>query len=218
MRIDEVIEENPRGILSKAGDRFSATFGNKGAKGRLDFDKILKKANSDIELKLGQAGVDFNNNQNINSVLPIIQKHFSDLKFDNNVVNSALGELAGEIKKLSDTKAKNPDIDQTNDVKKLKDMLPDAISNVYSQSNAAGKMPTDADGDGQPDTPSGGAQGQMPGGGGASQAFKGNPQKVGASGAQALIGALSKLDPDMQAYALMWLQGTTATVQTNQQK
>ena len=218
MRIDEVIEENPRGILSKAGDRLSATFGNKGAKGRLDFDKILKKANSDIELKLGQAGVDIGNNQNINSILPVIQKQFSDLKFDNNVVNSALGELAGEIKKFNDSIAKNPDLDFKNDAKKISDMLPDAISNVYSQSNAAGKMPTDADGDGQPDTPSGGAQGQMPGGGGTSQAFKGNPQKVGASGAQALIGALSKLDPDMQAYALMWLQGTTATVQQNQQK
>ena len=218
MRIDEVIEENPRGILTKAGDRIKSTFGNKGAKGRLDFDKILKKANSDIELKLGQAGVDIGNNQNINAILPVIQKHFSDLKFDNNVVNSALGELAGEIKKFNDSIAKNPDLDFKNDAKKISDMLPDAISNVYSQSNAAGKMPTDADGDGKPDTPSGGAQGQMPGGGGASQAFKGNPQKVGASGAQALIGALSKLDPDMQAYALMWLQGTTATVQTNQQK
>ena len=207
MRIDEVIEENPRGIISKASDSIRSAFGSKGAKGRRDFDKILKKAQSDIELKLGQAGVDFGNNQNIDSVLPVLQKHFSDLQFDNAVVNSALGELAGEIKRLKDTKAKNPDIDQTNDVKKLRDMLPDAISNVYSQSNSAGKMPADADGDGKPDadTP------QMPGTGVTSQAFKGNAQKVGAAGANSLISALSKLDPDMQAYAYLWLGGNTVT-------
>ena len=91
--------------------------------------------------------------------------------------------------------------------------MPGAISQVLTQSQASNKMPADADGDGQADNQSP----QMPGGAsGTSQAFKGNAQKVGGAAASSLVQALSKLDPDMQAYAYLWLSGNTVATDKNQ--
>lgn len=212
MRINEVIEENPRGILSRAGDRIKSTFGSNTAKGRLQLDKVLKKAVDDVEVKLGQAGVDFNTGANIDSVIPVVQRHFMDLKFDNQILNTALKDLNDAVGSYNKMKADNTDPSGkaliTAELKKVKDALPGAISQVLTQSQASNKMPADADGDGKADnqTP------QMPGGvSDTSQAFKGNAQKVGGAAASSLIQALSKLDPDMQAYAFLWLGGNTVT-------
>lgn len=199
MRIDEVVQEAPVGMIqrglnfaqSKIG---SADFRARG-QGKRDVADVANTTSAKINRAVGQAGIDVRNAEEVlsNQYLKIVTNYFKaeglDPKFSKLYTqewNKVMKEL---FTPLDPTKPDEKKVKEKDGHKKIVDsILVNTIQQAYKQ-GLIGALPDvrDADGDGKPDAPQDGNANLSP-------------------ADSALKGALDKLDPEMQKKALAYLQ------------
>lgn len=188
MRIDEVIQEAPVGMLKRAGNFLGSKIGTAGSKaraqGRRDTAAIANNANVEIQKLMGQQGMT-NDSYFSPEFEELLRDYFQSKKVPQKSIVAMLGTFTqmknkvapGGNPKPASLKAmggKGGAFD-----KWLLDVAPTLAKVIPAN--------VDTDGDGKPDAP---------------QDDNANLSPADS----ALKGALDKLDPQMQAKALQYLQ------------
>lgn len=195
MRIDEVIQEAPVGLVQRGIDFAKSKVGSRDSKaraqGRRDVAQIANNVSAEISQKVGLAGINVKDDNQVLSqdYTDLVLSVLKDMGFAPEFQKLYTQEREKILKPFMDATGNSIDSNKVRAKGGAKKVTDQALINMVQMASKSGlikKFP-DTDGDGKPDAP------QEPG-------APLSPQD------SALKGALDKLDPEMQKKALAYLQ------------
>ena len=200
MRIDEVIQEAPVGYGQRIKNFAQSKLGftrdmRARGQGQRDVAQIANNVSAEISQKVGQVGIDVRKDDQVLSqdYTDLVLGVLKDMGFAPEFQKLYTQEREKILKPFMDATGKNIDSNKIRAKGGAKKVTDQALLNMVQMASKSGlvnKFP-DTDGDGKPDAPQDGAQDD-------------NAKLSPAD--SALKSALDKLDPQMQAKALQYLQ------------